>query len=115
MKIDTLATDPAILQELGSRIAHARLSQNLTQVALAEKAGVSKNTIQRLEKGAAATQLGNLLRILRALNLIGRLEALFPPPQPSPIKMLKLEKEQRQRASKTQIDSETNWKWEDKT
>ena len=46
----------------------ARLTQNLTQAALAERSGVAKRTIERLESGAVATQLSGFLRECRLLE-----------------------------------------------
>lgn len=113
MKITAQFTDDAILRELGARLAATRLAQNLTQAALAELAGVSKRTVERLESGAVATQLSGFLRVCRALGLAERLELLVPAPTPSPIAQLKLHGRQRQRASRKpaaapQTDS---WTW----
>jgi DNA-binding XRE family transcriptional regulator len=51
MKISAQLTDEAVLHELGGRLAGLRIEHNLTQAALAEQAGVSKRTIERLESG----------------------------------------------------------------
>ena len=48
MKITKQATDEAVLSELGGRLAQVRLERNLTQAQLAEQAGVSKRTVERL-------------------------------------------------------------------
>jgi transcriptional regulator with XRE-family HTH domain len=99
MRITGQIADEAILRELGSRLAAARLARNLTQAALAFEAGVSKRTVERLESGAVAARLSGLVRVCRALGLIGRLDALVPPPAPSPVEQLKLAGRQRRRAS----------------
>jgi transcriptional regulator with XRE-family HTH domain len=39
------------------------LERNLTLAQLTEKAGISKRTIERLEKGAVATQLSGFARV----------------------------------------------------
>lgn len=107
-------TDPAVLAELGQRLAQHRLSQNLTQAQLAEEAGVSKRTLVRLEAGES-TQLTNLIRIVRALGLLGNLDAFVPPPVPSPIEQLKREGKKRKRASPRSDSSEPEigWAWGD--
>jgi transcriptional regulator with XRE-family HTH domain len=51
MPIQPLRSDVALLQELGQRIARLRLERNLTQPQLAEQAGISKRTLERLESG----------------------------------------------------------------
>jgi len=48
-EITKQATDDSVLAELGGRLARIRLDRNLTQAQLAEQAGVSKRTIERLE------------------------------------------------------------------
>ena len=98
MQFDSLLSDQATLTEVGARLAAARLALNKTQAALAAEAGVSKRTIERLEKGAAATEIGAFIRVLRVLGLLGGLNALVPPPLPSPLDQLRLARRQRQRA-----------------
>ena len=78
MKISRELSDEAILREIGSRLAAARLARNLTQAALADEAGVSKRTVERLESGEVAARLSGLVRVCRALDMVDRLEALVP-------------------------------------
>lgn len=99
MKVTGKLSDEAILRELGGRLATARLLRNQTQAALAEEAGVSKRTVERLEAGEVGARLSGLIRVLRALRMTERLEALVPPPTISPVEQLKLAGRQRQRAS----------------
>ncbi len=99
MKITIHSTDEAILEELGKRLAAARLERNLTQFDLAEQAGVSKSTVQRLELGAAATQLSGFIRVCRVLGLVEHLDAFIPEPAVSPMAQLKQQGRKRQRAS----------------
>ena len=98
MHIDPLLTDDAVLAELGSRIERARLERNLTQRRLAEDASVSVSTLRRLEAGGGAT-VTNLVRVLRALELLEGLEQLVLEPVPSPIQQLRLAGRRRRRAS----------------
>ena len=115
MKIVKQATDEAILSELGGRLAKVRLERNLAQSQLAMQAGVSKNTVQRLESGSVATQLSGFLRVCRVLDLVERLDLLVPEPVPSPVEQLKLLGRKRQRASakrKTNTPSK-KWQWGD--
>lgn len=115
MKLSETLTDDAALRELGQRIMNIRLEQNLTQSALAEKAGVGLHSLQRLESGEAATRLSGFLRILRALNHLDRLEAAFPEPQASPLALVQLHGRKRQRASRTkrgdQPTGPSTWTW----
>jgi transcriptional regulator with XRE-family HTH domain len=70
-------TDLAILSEIGERVNRYRLERNLTQAKLADVAGVSKRTVERMEKGESV-QLANFIQILRALDLVDHLDALVP-------------------------------------
>lgn len=115
MKIDNSSADAAVLTELGQRLARIRLDANLTQADLAHEAGVSKRTIERLEAGAS-TQLGNLLRVLRALDLLGRLDPLVPAALPSPVQQLRLEGRTRERARPTATRPVGEpWTWDDES
>jgi transcriptional regulator with XRE-family HTH domain len=116
MKINKQATDETILSELGGRLAKIRLDRNLTQAQLAEQAGVSKRTVERLESGAVATQLSGFIRVCRALEVIERFDMLIPEPVPSPVAQLKLRGRKRQRASVTKAAKSPakKWQWGDK-
>lgn len=77
MDISKQYTDLAILSEIGERLGRCRLDFNLTQAKLAQTAGVSKRTVERMEKGESV-QLTSFVQILRALDLVGNLEAVIP-------------------------------------
>ena len=115
MKFAKQATDEAILSELGGRLAEARLARNLTQSQLAAQAGVSKNTVQRLESGSVATQLSGFIRVCRVLDVLDRFEVLVPEPAPSPVEQLKLRGRRRQRASARGAakGASKTWQWGD--
>jgi transcriptional regulator with XRE-family HTH domain len=91
--------DNSILNELGSRIQQRRLSANITQTALAQKAGVSRMMIQKLETGHGCTLRG-LVRITRALGIIGQWDIFLPEMGFSPLQLAKFKGRERQRASK---------------
>ncbi|HEY1076640.1 MAG TPA: helix-turn-helix transcriptional regulator [Fontimonas sp.] len=105
-----------MLRELGARIAALRLARNLTQAALAEQAGVSKRTVERLETGEVAAQLAAFLRICRVLDLLDRIDSFIPEPAPSPLAELKLQGRRRQRASRKKVvpsAAAPKWRWGD--
>jgi len=107
-------SDKAILNELGLRISRYRLNKNMTQNALAIEAGVSRPTIQRAERGESV-QVSKLIRILRALNLIGNIESLVPEFAVSPLQQLKMKGKMRRRASSSHNDEKgVDWSWGDK-
>lgn len=112
MAIAKQMTDEEILRELGERLAKVRLERNLTQAELAQQAGVSKRTVERLEVGGA-TQLSSFIRLCRALDLIERFDRVIPEPVPSPIAQVKLHGKARRRASsiKTPDHPLKKWTW----
>lgn len=113
MKIDRHQSDEAVLAEVGARLKRQRLQRNQTQQQLADEAGVSKRTVERIESGGS-TQLSNFIRICRALGLLERFESIVPEPLPSPIEQLDLQGKQRQRASRrTSEPRDGTWKWGD--
>jgi transcriptional regulator with XRE-family HTH domain len=65
----------SIEKRLGHRIAGQRRLAGLSQARLAEKIGVSPETISRLETGAAAPSIARLASIARALEV--ELQELF--------------------------------------
>jgi transcriptional regulator with XRE-family HTH domain len=107
-------SDDAALRALGRRLARHRLNRNLTQAALAAEAGVSTLTVQRIEQGRSL-QAANLIRILRALGLLGNLDALVPEPAISPIQQARMRGRVRQRASSRSGKPEppAEWSWGD--
>ena len=96
--MNTAMSDSAILEELGSRLGRRRVELGLTQAALATQAGVAKRTVERVEASGSA-QLETLIRILRVLGLLDRIEGLVPAQSPNPMALLKLQGRSRQRAS----------------
>ena len=115
MKIEGLLTDGTILAELGGRLAQRRLELQLTQGMLAEQAGVSKRTVERIEAGATA-QMSTLIRVLRVLELLDRLEILVPEAGPRPMDLVKLKGKARKRASgKRKSTDKGPWQWGDET
>ncbi|CAN5280288.1 hypothetical protein BH20ACI2_BH20ACI2_01520 [soil metagenome] len=112
MSIDEQATDKFVLQEIGERLEQLRLNKNLIRTALADQAGVSRNTIDRLESGNSV-QLTNFIRVCRALGILSRFEAVFPLPSPSPVAQLRLQGKKRRRASQKRAKPVGKWEWGD--
>jgi len=88
MKIVSELSDSAVLGEIGARLERRRIDAGLTQARLAEEAGVSKRTVERIEAGRA-TDSTLLLRVLRALRLLDALDQSIPDLPPSPLALLK--------------------------
>ncbi len=58
-----------ILDKLGKRLKEIRLSEGLTQEALAEKVGIHPTYVGKLEAGKSNLSVKLLFKISRALNV----------------------------------------------
>ena len=117
MRLENLTADDVVLRELGERLANSRLERNISQAQLATEAGVSKTTVERLERGKEV-RVGSLIRILRALGQLDALDRLLPEPLPSPIERRRLQGRRRRRARVPQGNSKAaempqSWRWAD--
>ncbi|MFC5522161.1 helix-turn-helix transcriptional regulator [Polaromonas jejuensis] len=58
-----------LARSLGQRLQLARCRRNLSTTVFAERVGISRNTLKRLEEGDPNVSLGTYLRALRVLGL----------------------------------------------
>jgi len=58
-----------MLSEVGEHLRLARLRRRLSAQQVADRAGISRSTLQSLEKGSSSTSTGNLLQVLVVLGL----------------------------------------------
>ena len=84
MKYNVAMTVDEALRESGRRLAQIRLSRNLTQAELAQRAGVSKRTLERLEMGVGGVRIDAFFAVCGALSLTVGFETLLPEVQLSP-------------------------------
>jgi transcriptional regulator with XRE-family HTH domain len=67
------------LQQVADDLTTWRKLRGLTQAQLADRSGVHRDTISRLERGDGGVSLENVLRVLRGLGVIeGVTQALDP-------------------------------------
>jgi putative transcriptional regulator len=116
MLIQDNTPDDLVLRELGERLARTRLEKNLSQAGLAQEAGVSKRTVERVEAGEPVKS-NSLIRVLRGLGQLGVLDRLVPEPLPSPVERLRLQGRRRRRAGTPRTAREATqtgpWRWGD--
>jgi transcriptional regulator with XRE-family HTH domain len=118
MRITAELTDKAVLLEIGDRLERRRIDAGLTQAQLAEEAGISKRTVERIEAGHS-TDFVMLLRVLRVLKFLEPLDELVPDLPQSPLVLLKGRGRARKRAGhsrRPQYDTAAPkpavpWKW----
>lgn len=101
----TLLRPFEVAEQLGKRLQHHRLRQNISQAALAERIGVSVPTISNLENGKNST-LETFLNVVFALGLANELENLFSEMPLTSSELRKIyQQPKRQRASKKNVDN----------
>ena len=103
-------TPIAIAEELGERLKQARLNRDMTQLEVAERAGVSRKAVLNAEKGIARLEI--LVAIMAVLDLTRQLDLFLPPQDVSPIQLARLKGKARQRASgrrKARIEDPMEW------
>lgn len=114
MNITSDLTDAAVLREIGARLERRRIDADLTQGQLAEQAGTSKRTVERIEAGRSTDSV-MLLRVLRALKLLEALDQLVPDLPQSPLALLKGRGRARRRVRHSRRPPEAMagrpWKW----
>ena len=106
MQLQNYLSDEAILTELGSRLARLRIERELTQEELAEKSGISKPTVARLEQGMPV-QSTTLIRVFRALNLLPSLDGIILAESIRPMDTLLTQGKKRQRVRKPTMNTES--------
>lgn len=110
--------DDAIVAELGRRIALHRAGLNLTQGELADRAGVGRSTVQRIERGDSI-QLSSLVKLLRAVGRVDALDAVLAAELRSPVAELQRQRERRRRVRHRQGEQAQSpedgsaWAWGD--
>src|SRR5216683_8360415 len=58
------------LRVLGTHVSNWRKLQRLTTAQLAERAGISRDTLRAIEQGKGTASAENLLRVLRVLGVL---------------------------------------------
>ena len=68
--------EQSILTELGGRLKLARLRRKLSSMVLSQRAGISRSSLYKVEKGDAGATLGTYVRVLAVLGLDGDIRHL---------------------------------------
>jgi len=97
------------LEEIGMRIKDLRIAACYTQSDLAKKSGISVSSIRRLEAGQSV-QFDNVLSVMKALNILSKVEIAIPVQKISPMQQIKgVKKKKAYRKPRKQ--SESTWEW----
>ncbi len=110
-----MVTSRQIELEVGQRLARLRLARNVTQAALAERAGIGVRTLRRLEAGGPST-LDTFLRVATALDVEEAILSSLPEGHIRPIERVSQKGSERRRASPAARRSAgSTWRWGDQT
>lgn len=99
------ASEQEIRLELGRRLRAQRLAQGLSQMELAQRAGIGVNTLKLLE-GKGACTFENFIRTVLGLGLVDELQPLLMLKVDSIAQMERAEKAKRIRAPRARRPSE---------
>lgn len=113
MKIYGTENTMTLTEEIGKRLRGMRVRAELTQSELAQRAGVPKAVITKLENGIPI-RTDSLFELMRALGCLGNLQVLLPEDEPTASQMLH-GKKTRMRVRHTEQDNvkKGEWKWGD--
>ena len=67
------------LTEMGESIRRWRLMQSLKAVEVSERAGISRSTLQKVERGDAGVSVGAVMSVMQALGQLDHVAASFDP------------------------------------
>ena len=113
MRISGEENNTFLLREIGERIRDIRIAVPLTQKEMAEKAGVSPRTVERIENGENV-KIENLLNILRTFGLLENLNTLIPEQEVPPSVLLDRGKKRVRAVSRKMGNAkDSEWKWGD--
>ncbi|MGL1935156.1 MAG: helix-turn-helix domain-containing protein [Fibrobacterales bacterium] len=96
-----------VLKKLGDRVKTKRLQLNITQLECADKAGVSRRTVQAIE-GGESISLGKFLAQLEVLHMLPEFDREISDVLMSPLELAKRKGKQRKRSSKTRQVNDNN-------
>ena len=91
-------SDAVVVKSLCQSIKQMRLNKNISQEDLAERSGISRITISRMETGKAINLI-TFVQILRALENLELLNHLNIQPEISPIQVMEEREKYRKKAS----------------
>ena len=101
MKVPQKSALPQSLEQpllaFGKSLARLRLARRLPQLQVAERAGVSRNTISRIENGDPSVAIGQVVRYLQALDRVDLLARLTDAPD---VAVTALEAQQKRRRAR---------------
>jgi transcriptional regulator with XRE-family HTH domain len=67
------------LVDIGGSVRQWRLMQSLKAEELAERAGISRSTLQKIERGEPGVSIGAVMSVMQALGQLDHIAGAFDP------------------------------------
>jgi transcriptional regulator with XRE-family HTH domain len=67
----------AALRQFGQDLREARLRRRIPSALLAERSGISRSTLYKIERGAPGVAVGHYVMVLHSLGLAEQLRSVF--------------------------------------
>lgn len=80
MNIDNQISTDLLRREIGVRIANMRVLAHLKQSELAERSGISRFCLSRIENGIGGVNFDSVLAVWRQLGILSSLALMLPEP-----------------------------------
>lgn len=77
--MDITRTVARRLGEIGTSVRQWRLMQSLKAEEVAERAGISRSTLQKIERGEPGVSVGAVLSVMQALGQLDHIVEAFDP------------------------------------
>ena len=74
-----------VLKGIGVRLCEHRLAIRMTQEELAQRAGISKRTLERMEKAESDPRLSAFISVCQVLSLVSGFKSLMPEVELGPL------------------------------
>lgn len=92
MKISNEITDVELLKELGARLRHERIVRRIKQQEMAERCGLARTSLIKLENGDGGVRLATLVSVMRQLGILNLLEVAVPAIEISPSEQFEMDR-----------------------
>lgn len=98
------------MKTIGSRLKKRRIDSRLKVADLAERVGVSRSTISKLENGGNVS-LAHLLKAMKVLGVLNQIDNFLPEPEISPRDIVKLKKKPNPQRVRDRKSTQEEWTW----
>lgn len=92
MKISNDITDTELLKELGVRLRHERIVQRIKQQEMADRCGLARTSLVKLENGDGGVRLVTLVSVMRQLGILNLLEVAVPAIEITPSEQFEMDR-----------------------